>query len=295
MAEEAPVSLRIRPEKIEMGAFYNGAKVRIEGVVPASSRVLVVLRGAENDEFFNKKGRVGPIWLNTDRVHITQAPSLFLSYSSDDVSSLLDRAVIDEYQLDEAAIQKRMRARVHCKCPVSTKARTGAGSVVCKGTAPDEHYGELIRRNYLAVKLGEGSYQRFANSVRVADAEGGATRYSLEFLWPRKAPPGSYRVEVYACRNRAVVARSSASLDVLEVGFPAQMASLAGERPWVYGLFAVVAAVIAGFGIDAVAARLRRPRQRPQAGKVSHEPPRAKPGDATSTDLSEEEEHAHRH
>jgi hypothetical protein len=81
----------LAPEKIGMGAFYDGARVHIEGTAPAGSGVLVVIRGSENDEFFNRTGRVGPIWLNVDRIHIKQAPSVFLTFASADVSSLLDR------------------------------------------------------------------------------------------------------------------------------------------------------------------------------------------------------------
>lgn len=79
------------PEKIAMDAFYDGARVRIEGAAPAESGVLIVIRGAEKDEFFNRKGRAGPIWLNVDRIHIKQAPSIFLSFGSADAGSLLDR------------------------------------------------------------------------------------------------------------------------------------------------------------------------------------------------------------
>ena len=120
-AQASAPSLKLSPETIQMGAFYNGAKVRIEGTAPAGSQVLVVIRGDENDEFFNKKGRVGPIWVNTDRIHVTAAPSLFLSFSSADVSSLLDRTSIEAYQLDEQAIKNRLACRSHCKC--STTAR----------------------------------------------------------------------------------------------------------------------------------------------------------------------------
>jgi hypothetical protein len=277
-----------------MGAFYNGAKMRLEGVVPASAGVVVVLRGVEKDEFFNKKGRVGPIWLNRDRVHVTQAPSLFLSYSSDDLNSLLDRAAIDEYQLDEAAIQKRMGSRVHCKCSVSTTAHAGAAPPPCKGVEPDAQYSELIRTSYLSLKIADGSYQKFAHAVRLAEAGDGTTSYRLELRWPRKAPPGSYRVEVYACRNRAVVARNTASLNVVEVGFPARMASLAGEKPWAYGLLAVVAAVLAGFSIDSLAARLRGRRQRPGPPPARGLPHEGEPAEAlhASADVAEDE-HVH--
>ena len=75
-----PVTLKLSPETIEMGAFYNGASLRMEGTAPSGSKVMVVLRGASKDEVFNKKDRVGPIWINVDKVHVSGPPSLFLRF-----------------------------------------------------------------------------------------------------------------------------------------------------------------------------------------------------------------------
>jgi Putative transmembrane protein (Alph_Pro_TM) len=80
---------------------------------------MVVIRGGGKDEFFNRKGRVGIIWLNTDRIHIKRAPSVFLTFSSDNANSLLDRESLDEYQLDEAAIKKQIQCLRHYKCKLS--------------------------------------------------------------------------------------------------------------------------------------------------------------------------------
>ena len=92
--------------------------------------------------------------------------------------------------------------------------------------------------------------------MQVAET-GGESRYNFTFDWLRNAPPGSYRVEVYACRNRVVIARADALLRVAEAGFPVQMAAQAKDHPFGYGVFAVLTAVIAGFAIDTIISRLR--------------------------------------
>jgi len=237
-----PVTLQLSPETIEMGAFYNGAPIRMEGTAPAGSKVMVILRGASKDELFNRKGRVGPIWINVDKVHVTGTPSLFLRFSSEDVHTFLDRETIDTFALDELSIKKRMHVR------------TNQGE-------PDPQYREQITNSYLDLKKGDGSYRRVADRVHVADQGNGTTHYTLAFNWPKSAPPGVYQVEVYACRENAIVGRTGTVLRLVEVGFPAFVANLAHTHPYSYGLFAVVLAVIAGFGIDALASRLRGKRK----------------------------------
>jgi Putative transmembrane protein (Alph_Pro_TM) len=145
-----------------------------------------------------------------------------------------------------------------CKCSTGKRPATSGRVVECSGTEPDPAYQELIRNSYLALKSAEGSYQTHPHAVRMADSAAGGRGYSLELDWPRKAPPGAYEVEVLACRNQAVVARASALLQVVEVGFPAQLAALAAVHPWGYGGMAVLVAVVAGFTIDTLTVRLRR-------------------------------------
>jgi len=120
------------------------------------------------------------------------------------------------------------------------------------------------------------------------EESGKDARYALEFPWPRKAASGSYRVDVYACRNRQVIARVDAALEVTEVGFPAYMAKLSGEHPWLYGSAAVLVAMIAGFGTDKLAVRLRRRKRETSAGANSPVP-EPKPLGPTSPDIAKSE------
>jgi hypothetical protein len=293
-AQVSALSVKVSPEAIHMGAFYNGAKVRIEGAAPSGSQVLVVIRGEEHDELFNKKGRVGPIWVNTDRIHVAFTPSLFLSFSGADVTTLLDPTSIEAYQLDEQAIKNRLASRSHCKCDTTVRHHTRSGAIAhCAGVEPDPRYRELIRSYYLALKTREGRYQTHLDAVRMVNPADGDTRYSVDLDWPRSAPPGSYQVEVYACKNRTVLARTTAPLQVVEVGFPARMAMLSSEHATGYGLIAVLAAVIAGFAIDGLTVRLRRrsggPRPKGGAKFKLPRPEPAEPATPLSDDATERE------
>jgi len=252
----APVSVNVSPATIEMRTFYNGADVRVEGSAPAGSDVLVIVRGAAKDEFFNRKGRKGPIWVNADKLKISGAPSLFLSFSSRELNSILDRPSINEHKLDELSIKNGIQC-------------------VAESGSPDKAYLETIRSNYLKLKGQEGSYRAISSSVKLSEAASGARQYRLEIPWPRKAPPGSYHIEVYACRNRAVIGRAEAPLRLVEAGFPAWVAALSHDHSFLYGLLAVIAATIAGFGINALASLFEPRKKVPAEGMPIPEPQNA--------------------
>jgi uncharacterized protein (TIGR02186 family) len=226
------VSVRLTPEVIRVGALYDGAEMRIEGTVDAGSQVVAVVRGAEVNETFNRKGRVGPIWVNVEKVHITGVPSLFFAFSSAELSSILSREAIDQHQLDEAAI----KAGIKCKS------------------------GELVRASYMSLKAQDGSYRVVSDTLKLGRPQGASVPYSAEFHWPKKVPPGTYEISVYECRNGAVAGVAAATLKVVESGFPALTSSLARDHSSIYGALSVLIAVLAGFGIDFLATTIFKKR-----------------------------------
>jgi uncharacterized protein (TIGR02186 family) len=248
-----PVTLKLSPQTIEMGAFYDGARLRVEGTVPSGSKVMIVLRGVSKDEVFNKKDRVGPIWINVDKVHVSGPPSLFLRFSSEDVHTFLDRQTIDAYVLDELSIRNRMHIRTE------------------RGLSDPESL-RRIGDDYVDLKKKDGSYRRIADRVHVTESGTGEEHYSLEFGWPKLALPGAYQVEVYACRDSRIVGQSGSALHLVEVGFPAFMANAAKNHAYWYGIFAVILAVIAGFGIDALAVLIGGKRRVPAKARPALRP-----------------------
>ncbi|MGC9224402.1 MAG: TIGR02186 family protein [Terracidiphilus sp.] len=247
---------RLVPEMIAMGTFYDGARVRVEGTAPAMSGVVVTIEGTERDEIFDRKGRVGPIWLTVDKIHVQHAPSVFLRFSSAEISSLLDAEEIQKYRLGEAAIMDQVRVLSHCKCSLTDRTRQSG----VNDTVPDPAYTRALISDFLKLKEHEGRYEEHPGSVHIVAANAG-TNYALEFEWPKNIAPGRYRVTVYACRDRRVVAQSATMLHVEEVGFPAYMAMMASAKPWEYGAVAVLAAVLAGFLTDLITSSLRRRRK----------------------------------
>ncbi len=280
-AAPAPAQMpppKLVPEKIAMGAFYDGARLRIEGTAPAGAGVLVVIEGTERDEFFNRKGRVGPIWLTVDRIHVKHAPSVFFRFGSAPLASLLDREDVEKYQLDEAAIMDRIHVLCHCKCSLTDRSQQSG----IHDTTPDPSYAKLLDADFLRLKQHEGTYRELAGTVSLVPAQSG-TQYVLEFEWPKMVPAGSYRITVYACREHRVIAQSAATLQLAEVGFPEYMANLAARRPWTYGIAAVLAAVLAGFLTDLLSSALRRKRRTRKTTETPQpETPVAGPGEGIS-------------
>ncbi len=230
-AVPAPLSCRITPPGIEVGAFYSGADVKIEGTVAAESKVIVTVTGSERPEAFNRKGRFGPIWLTAGRVRISGVPSLYLRFSSEPIACLLRPETIARYGFDEASLKERMRIE------------------------PAEHGIDAIRSEYLALKRERKTYALAERGVNLGQAAD-CTPFAIALRWPSKAPPGTYQVRVYEVKQGAVVNELSMPFGVVRSGFPAWLAVLSEKDAPVYGLTAVLVGALAGFGIDFLTTRI---------------------------------------
>ncbi len=226
--------LSVRPETIYMRAFYSGAVLHIEGRVREGSEAIVIIRGPHDKELFNKKVRYGPIWISSGKVEISRAPSLFFAFPSRRVDSFLPREVIDDYELDETAVRDRMRVHAF-------------------GEEVDQ---ALMRRHFFNLKRQEGLYETFDGVLELKPAGDGASTFAFDFHWPKTAPPQTYEIELYECREGQVVGEAGRSLKLVLTGFPGFVHNLAMQKARWYGLFAVLFAISFGLGIDFLARKI---------------------------------------
>jgi len=216
------LSCKVTPPVIEVGSFYEGASVRVEGVAAPRSRLIVTVAGSDREERFNQKARLGPVWMSAGHVRISGAPSLFLQFSTDPVPSVEGRC------FDETSIAARMRI---------DPPTAGAAA---------------LRASFFALKKSDGTYVFSDRGVAIDEA--GA--YHVDFRWPKKAPPAEYQLHVYEVRGGAVTAEACAALSVVRTGFPAWLADLAESRASMYGVAAVLIGAFAGFCIDLLTTRI---------------------------------------
>jgi hypothetical protein len=238
-------ALSVTPSTLGVGLFPGGARVRVTGRVPVGSDAVIVVRGAEVRETVSRKTRVGIIWITGGKVEVSGAPAMFLSIAPRPLAEILAAEVIERHLLAERAFVARLRV------------------------APPDADRPEIREAYLRLKVDDGSYRSLTGGFDLGPAVDGEVPFAVDLPWPATAPPGAYRVLAYECRDRAVVASASASLEIKESGFAAWLKHLAEARPGLYGLLAVGITLSVGFGLDLTLAWNRRRRRRGPPARVA--------------------------
>jgi uncharacterized protein (TIGR02186 family) len=219
------LQVAIRPETVAIDAVYNGSELVVTGQLPENGDALVRIVGERGDLHLKKKGKIaGLLWMNLDTVTFRDLPSAFILYSAKDFSELLGIR------------------------PEASPARKLGLAYLQEQTiiSPEPADKGALFQELLKLKEDEGLYGFHQEGLLYQKADANRQSFEARVWIPPRFPPGQYQVEVYALRNGEIIAHDIQPLTVKLVGLPAYLASFAFQHGALYGLFAVLVAVVAG-------------------------------------------------
>ena len=219
------IKAHLSPEAVDIGTFFNGTQVYVTGDVSLDAEVVVRLSGMPQDVTLKKKGKIlGILWMNLDSVTIHNVPNLYLVYIAEDFNptagALPDRW--EELGLGFAALKKQ----------VDISSAQGES--------------EAVFEEFLQLKESEGLYAIETDQINYGEAESGRKAFRAVLQIPPRLTPGKYLVEAFAVKDGSVAARTTAELQVKQVGLPAFISRLAFKHGALYGLLAAIIAIAAG-------------------------------------------------
>lgn len=213
--------LTLAPQAVAIDLLYNGRDLTVSGQAPAGSQVLVRLAGEAKTFHMKEKGRVlGVLWMNTDKVAFSGAPSVFLVAASAGVSA----ETVDS--LGVPSLAKRIAVESH---------------------DPDK---AALTAEFLKFQKSEKLYIDNAGQVTLGADAGAMRPFTAVLHLPSRLSPGSYTVEAMALQNGAVTAQGSATVTASFVGTPAFLANMAFDHGTLYGVLASVIAILGGLVIS---------------------------------------------
>jgi hypothetical protein len=226
-------------EVILFGAFIQ-TKQRSFGAVP-NSDVIVVVKGPPERTTVRRKGRVGPIWMNVEGVTFEQAPSFYLVASTMPLSSLSETSFLDENEIGLEHLHLEPKENDLSK-DQEAEFRQALISLRQRYNPPfREHaprYAEITDSPECRAHPTEACFFRFSSSAL----------FNAHLPIPANVPIGKLKITLYFLRNGHVVPNASQSwvLDVSRTGLEGWLYKHAQANPILYGLGAILIAVMAG-------------------------------------------------
>jgi hypothetical protein len=223
-APAAAVTLKVSPDTMQIGTFFDGETIKVEGLIPTGAQAVLEVVGTNADEHLMRKGRRGFLWMNVGGITVHDAPSLYMVMST--AKELLTSAP-GEATWGYQSLEKRIRFSGR----IETAERP------------------MFMKQFLELKESDQVYASFPGALKMQPAAGGQSMVTGKFYLPTNTKPGTYQVILSQIADGKVVNATRTDLKVEMVGFPAVLANLAYQHGATYGVIAVIIAIVVGFAM----------------------------------------------
>ncbi len=211
--------------RVEIHSTYSGAEIVVfgaidfEGAAPPADgiQVAVTVTGPRGSIMVLRKARAGPIWINQQRVRFDRTPGYQAVLSSEPLAAIAGAGALKDLTLDPADDPESDRP---------------------PGELRKQFIPELVRLKQLA-----GLFRKDEAGISFV----GNRLFQARIALPAKAPLGRYYVITHAFSAGKAIARSENEFFLTKSGFEAYVAREARDRPWSYGLAAVLCALGLGW------------------------------------------------
>ncbi|WP_347311140.1 TIGR02186 family protein [Defluviimonas sp. SAOS-178_SWC] len=223
--------------EISITANFDGSDILIYGAVKREEpipggpplEVIVTVEGPSTPIMVRRKSRTFGIWVNTAGVEVDRAPSFYAVATTGPLNEILSQT---EDLRQKISVPQMIRS-------------VGAPQEIADSPAFTE---ALIR-----IREGNGLYSLKEGSVALEEA----TLFRTDIDLPANLVEGNYLTRIFLLRDKLVIAKHEAFIDVRKVGLERWLYDLANGQPMIYGILALVLAALAGW-LASTAFRLLR-------------------------------------
>jgi uncharacterized protein (TIGR02186 family) len=215
-----PLVADLSSHLIAITTGFAGTELLLFGAIEGEGDVVVVVRGPPTDAVVRRKGRVLGIWINRETVIFAGAPSFYRVASSRPLEEVAPPALRQSEQIGLDAIKLD----------------------VLRSLRPDRlpDFRDGLVRNKIRAEL--WSPERGAVTFL------GPRLFRTTISFPANVPTGLYDVKVLLIRDGRVISGQTTPMQVSKIGVGADIYDFAHRQAALYGLFAVLIAVAAGWG-----------------------------------------------
>lgn len=215
---------------VSVTSDFTGTELLLFGAInidndeegPNRGDVLVVVRGPENDVIVRRKERVAGIWVNTKAIEFSRVPSFYALASNRPVQEIAPPDVLNRLRIGPSRLNFR-----------ATESE--------QETLPFEE--AIVRQKSLA-----NLYSDQETAVYFL----GDTLFRTTIAIPTNVPVGDYIAEFYLFKDGELLGAQSSPLFIKKSGLGRQIYDFAYDYPALYGIAAILLALLAGWIASAI-------------------------------------------
>jgi uncharacterized protein (TIGR02186 family) len=202
--------------------LFGAIQIADEEEGPNRGDVLVVVRGPEKNVIVRRKARVAGIWVNTEALEFERVPSFYALASNRPVEEIAAPDVLNRLRIGPSRLRFRVAKSEQVSLP----------------------FEEAIVRQ----KSRENLYSDQETAVYFL----GDTLFRTTIAIPANVPVGDYIAEFYLFKDGELLGAQSSPLFIKKSGLGRQIYDFAYDYPALYGIAAIIVALIAGWLASAI-------------------------------------------
>ena len=210
-------------DNVEISTDFLGAKILLFGAYDGKKGddIIIVVTGPKGLVTVQKKEKVFGVWVNTQKINYINSPKYLNILSNRDINDILNQ-------------RTRKIAEIGLN---NLNVRIQPGKVVSK--EKEKIWRKALTRNMLKSKL----WSLNENSVYLnKDA-----LFRSYLTLPSNVPTGIFNVKILQYRNNKLISKETSTINVLKSGISAEIYNIAHNYSTLYGIFAVLLAVLIGW------------------------------------------------
>lgn len=213
-----PLITDLSMRQIEIDSGFQGTEILLFGARNDAGDVVVVVRGPEASYVVRKKERFAGIWVNKQEATFTNSNGFYAAASSRPVEEIRNNNLLNELEI-------------------------GVDNLHIEAKADDNVDIDDFRKAFLDNKQRNDLYLPIIDKVSFI----GDTLFRTIIKFPENIPRGIYTAEAYLFSDGQLIGVQSTPLVVKKKGFDALVYDFAYNYPALYGIMAILIALIAGW------------------------------------------------
>lgn len=213
-------------EVIELTPAFRGEDLFLFGAIKADAvdynkgfDVIVIVKGSARPHVVRKKQRFFGLWLNLESRVIENVPEFFAEASTRPLSEITDRETLKNLEL---GINEQLFVSEYLK-------NSGEDLPFVEG---------LIRGKEKA-----GLFDIGTEDMKLSEK----ILFRADFYFPPSVPSGDYQAAAFLFQDGKLLHRVEKTIRVNQVGLERALYSLAHDNPALYGIMAILIALLAGY------------------------------------------------
>ncbi|MFN4275511.1 MAG: TIGR02186 family protein [Ferrovibrio sp.] len=223
---DAPLITDLSSHLIAITSSFTGTELLLFGAIDEPGEVIVVVRGPTSTSVVRRKRQTFGLWLTRRSESFDGVPAYYAVASTRPLAEIAPPSLLQRLQIGANALRFRYAGKRN----------------------PDDV--NEFRAAIVRQKTREGLYQDNTGAVDFL----GPKLFRTAISFPATVPVGTYQTEIYLVRDDRIVAAQSTPLFIDKQGIEQEVYDFSRQEPAVYGLVAVLLAVLAGW-LAAVAFR----------------------------------------